>query len=73
VTRISDEDLKALKETIEYWGNNCGGCETCSQVFGSRSQPDFDMQEIHMLAAELIERREKEKGLTLKEDQALNS
>jgi len=31
------------------------------------------MQEIHMLAAELIERREKEKGLTLKEDQALNS
>lgn len=26
--------IKDLKERAVFWGNNCGGCETCSTTFG---------------------------------------
>lgn len=54
---ITDQDLVKMKELIEYWGNNCGGCETCTMAFGMKTQPEFDLLFLHELVSELMERR----------------
>lgn len=54
---VSDEVLEELKKEIAFWGNNCGGCETCAGVFGNKTQPDFDLRELYLIVCELTERR----------------
>lgn len=53
---ISPEELKAIKEACALWGNNCGGCETCSQFFGK--PPLYDHEETYYLVC-MIENRNK--------------
>jgi hypothetical protein len=35
-----------IRESIVFQSNNCGGCETCFQVFGDKPDPTFDMQTV---------------------------
>jgi hypothetical protein len=55
---ITPEDLKAIKENCLLWSNNCGGCETCSQFFGSKTPP-YDHYETYQLVC-MIEERDAE-------------
>ena len=55
---MTKEDLEMLKKDAIFWGNNCGGCETCSQVFGIR-ELTIDAQDLHELIV-MIEERDKE-------------
>jgi len=57
MNEVPDKYLEQMKSTIEFWGNNCGGCEECSRVFGDRTSPEFDMETIYRLIIELQERR----------------
>jgi hypothetical protein len=34
--KISREEIQELKRDIEFHGNDCGGCETCTTVFGTK-------------------------------------
>jgi hypothetical protein len=52
---ISPEELKHIKDNCLLWGNNCGGCETCTQFFGTK-EPLYDHQETYMLIL-MIENR----------------
>jgi len=53
---ISPEQLKEIKENCLLWSNNCGGCETCDQMF--RNPPLYDHQETFYLIC-MIEERDK--------------
>ena len=43
---MTEQEVKDIKDSIAYWANNCGGCETCHQIFGNREEPTFDMQTV---------------------------
>ncbi len=45
---LSDDELQEIKDACAYWANNCGGCETCSQIFGNR-QLTFDAETVYTL------------------------
>jgi len=53
-----NEEIDKIKQEILYWSNNCGGCETCSQLFGNR-ELTYDPETVWKLIV-LIEEKEKE-------------
>lgn len=57
----SKSELVDLKRELEFWANNCGGCETCSQVFGTKRQPEFDLQFLHSIVCELLDLKAEKK------------
>lgn len=40
---FTDEELAAIKEHCIFLSNNCGGCETCNQIF--KNPPLYDYEE----------------------------
>lgn len=58
---ISSDELKAIKEECLLWGNNCGGCETCSHVFSN--PPLYNHQETFYLICMIEDRDKKIKQL----------
>lgn len=58
---ISQEQLQKLKENCMYWANNCGGCETCTQLFAY--PPPYDHHETFDLILMIEARDQKIKKL----------
>jgi hypothetical protein len=54
---ISKEELNQIKENCLFNANNCGGCETCAQVFSGKPA-EYDYRETFMLIS-MIEERDK--------------
>jgi hypothetical protein len=54
---ISPEVLQEIKNDCIAQSNNCGGCETCSQFFGS--MPEYNHQETFYLICMIEARDEK--------------
>jgi len=54
---LTKEELKKIRANNSAWANNCGGCETCDQVFGTT--PEYDFEE-NWLLLNTIENREQE-------------
>ena len=52
----SKGELKNIKDNCLLWANNCGGCETCTNVFGTK-EPAYDHQETLNLVV-MIEQRD---------------
>lgn len=48
MTPITKEQIAKIKTNIEYWGNNCGGCEPCSVAFGDKDLT-FTKEEVYDL------------------------
>jgi Ni,Fe-hydrogenase III small subunit len=44
---VTREEILSIKDTIGYWANNCGGCETCEREFRGKEEPTFDMQTVY--------------------------
>ena len=42
-----EKELQAIQDNCEWWGNNCGGCETCDRAFGKH--PPYDFEETYRL------------------------
>lgn len=61
--KLTRLDIAKIKEDCLYWCNNCGGCETCSQVFAVK--PEYDHQETLALILQL---EEAEKRVALMQD-----
>lgn len=53
---ISAEFVQEIKKDCEFNANNCGGCETCAQVFAGKPR-EYDYQETYSLI-QMIEFRD---------------
>ena len=61
---MTRSEINDIKKDIEYQANNCGGCETCIQIFGNEELM-YDPRTVYDLIL-LIEKLEEE-ITTLKE------
>ena len=57
---MTGQEVKDIKETILFWANNCGGCETCEQIFGKQEEPTFDMLTVYEIICFFEDKTKKE-------------
>lgn len=52
--KLTDEEIKKIEDNCAWWGNNCGGCETCERTFGT-TLPPYDHMETFLLIQKIRE------------------